>query len=35
VRSTPELYVDNGFEFPAEPSMVAFGDIKYVSAALA
>jgi methyltransferase (TIGR00027 family) len=35
VRSTPELYADNGFEFPEEPSMVAFGDIKYVTAALA
>ena len=34
VRSTPELYADDGFEFPTEPSMVAFGDIKYVSAAL-
>ncbi len=34
VRSTPELYADNGFEFPKEPSMVAFGDIKYVSATL-
>jgi methyltransferase (TIGR00027 family) len=35
VRSTPELYADNGFEFPTQPSMVAFGDIRYVSAALA
>jgi methyltransferase (TIGR00027 family) len=35
VRSTPELYGDNGFEFPDEPSIVAFGDIKYVSATLA
>ncbi|MGO9381780.1 MAG: class I SAM-dependent methyltransferase [Mycobacterium sp.] len=35
VRSTPELYADNGFEFPDQPSMVAFGDIKYVTAALA
>jgi methyltransferase (TIGR00027 family) len=35
VRSTPEMYVHNGFEFPTEPSMVAFGDIKYVSATLA
>jgi len=34
VRSTPELYADNGFEFPDQPSMVAFGDIRYVSAAL-
>jgi methyltransferase (TIGR00027 family) len=32
VRSTPELYAANGFEFPKEPSMVAFGDIRYVSA---
>jgi len=35
VRGTPELYADNGFEFPDQPSMVAFGDIKYVTAALA
>jgi methyltransferase (TIGR00027 family) len=34
VHSTPELYAQNGFEFPAQ-SMVAFGDIKYVSATLA
>ena len=34
VHSTPELYADNGFEFPDQPSMVAFGDIKYVSAVL-
>jgi methyltransferase (TIGR00027 family) len=34
VRSTPELYADNGFEFPDQPSMVAFGDIKYVSGEL-
>jgi O-methyltransferase involved in polyketide biosynthesis len=34
VRTTPELYADNGFEFPDAPSIVAFGDIKYVSAAL-
>jgi methyltransferase (TIGR00027 family) len=34
VRSTPEMYAHNGFEFPAEPSMAAFGDIKYVSATL-
>lgn len=34
VRSTPELYADNGFEFPDQPSMVAFGDIRYVSATL-
>jgi methyltransferase (TIGR00027 family) len=35
VYSTPELYADNGFEFPTGPTMVAFGDIKYVAAALA
>jgi methyltransferase (TIGR00027 family) len=35
VRSTPEMYAHNGFEFPTEPSLVAFGDIKYVSATLA
>ena len=35
VRSTPELYADNGFEFPDQPSLMAFGDIKYVSATLA
>jgi methyltransferase (TIGR00027 family) len=35
VHNTPELYADNGFEFPDQPSMVAFGDIKYVSAVLA
>jgi methyltransferase (TIGR00027 family) len=34
VHSTPELYAQNGFEFPDQPSMVAFGDIKYVSATL-
>jgi methyltransferase (TIGR00027 family) len=34
VSSTPEMYAHNGFEFPAEPSMVAFGDIKYVKATL-
>jgi methyltransferase (TIGR00027 family) len=34
VRSTPEMYAHNGFEFPAEPSVAAFGDIKYVSATL-
>jgi methyltransferase (TIGR00027 family) len=32
VRSTPELYADNGFEFPDQPTMAAFGDIRYVSA---
>jgi methyltransferase (TIGR00027 family) len=35
VRTTPELYAANGFEFPDHPSMVAFGDIRYVSAVLA
>jgi methyltransferase (TIGR00027 family) len=34
VRSTPELYADNGFEFPDQPTMAAFGDIKYVTATL-
>jgi methyltransferase (TIGR00027 family) len=34
VRTTPEMYAHNGFAFPTEPSMVAFGDIKYVSATL-
>jgi methyltransferase (TIGR00027 family) len=34
VRSTPEMYAHNCFEFPTEPSMVAFGDIKYLSATL-
>ncbi len=34
VHSTPELYADNSFEFPHQPSMVAFGDIRYVSAVL-
>jgi methyltransferase (TIGR00027 family) len=34
VRSTPELYAENGFEFPDSPSIAAFGDIKYVSAML-
>ncbi|MCV7102240.1 class I SAM-dependent methyltransferase [Mycobacterium palustre] len=34
VHTTPELYAANGFEFPSGPSMVAFGDIKYVSATL-
>lgn len=32
--STPELYAANGFEFPDAPSMVAFGDIRYLSAEL-
>src|SRR6201987_6229001 len=35
VYSPAELYADNGFEFPTGPTMVAFGDIKYVAAALA
>jgi methyltransferase (TIGR00027 family) len=34
VRSTPELYAENGFEFPDSPSIADFGDIKYVSATL-
>jgi len=34
VHTTPELYADNGFDFPEGQTMVAFGDIKYVSAAL-
>jgi methyltransferase (TIGR00027 family) len=34
-RTTPELYADNGFEFPDSLSMVAFGDIRYVAAAFA
>jgi methyltransferase (TIGR00027 family) len=34
VRSTPEMYAHNGFEFPTDPSMVAFGDIKYLTATL-
>ena len=34
VRSTPELYAENGFEFPDSPTAVAFGDIKYLSAIL-
>ena len=34
VHTTPELYIANGFEFPDAPSMVAFGDIRYVSAQL-
>lgn len=34
VRSTPDLYADNGFEFPEGPTAVAFGDIKYLSAIL-
>jgi methyltransferase (TIGR00027 family) len=34
VHSTPELYAANGFDFPAQPSMAAFGDIRYVDAVL-
>ncbi len=34
VHTTPELYAANGFEFPQAPSMVAFGDIRYVCAEL-
>ncbi len=34
VHSTPELYAANGFEFPEQPSMAAFGDIRYVTATL-
>jgi methyltransferase (TIGR00027 family) len=34
VRTTPELYADNSFEFPEGPAFVAFGDIRYVSAEL-
>ena len=34
VHTTPELYADNGFDFPEGPTMVAFGDIRYVAAAL-
>jgi methyltransferase (TIGR00027 family) len=34
MRTTPELYADNGFDFPEGPTMVAFGDIRYVSAEL-
>jgi methyltransferase (TIGR00027 family) len=32
VHTTPELYAKNGFEFPEGPTMVAFGDIRYVCA---
>jgi hypothetical protein len=32
VRTTPELYADNGFEFGEGPAVVAFGDTRYVSA---
>jgi methyltransferase (TIGR00027 family) len=33
-RSTPEMYALNGFDFPEDESMVAFGDIRYVTAEL-
>ncbi len=33
-RTTPEMYAQNGFEFPEEPSVVAFGDLRYVWAVL-
>ena len=33
-RSTQEMYAHNGFQFPEERSLVAFGDIRYVSAVL-
>ncbi|OSC25619.1 SAM-dependent methyltransferase [Mycobacterium vulneris] len=32
VHTTPELYAANGFDFPEQPSMAAFGDIRYVTA---
>ncbi|EFG78473.1 methyltransferase, TIGR00027 family, partial [Mycobacterium parascrofulaceum ATCC BAA-614] len=32
IRTTSELYAHNGFDIPETPSMLAFGDIKYVSA---
>jgi methyltransferase (TIGR00027 family) len=35
VHTTPELYAANGFDFPEQPSMAAFGDIRYVTATLA
>jgi methyltransferase (TIGR00027 family) len=35
VYTTRELYAANGFEFPEGKTMVAFGDMKYVSAELA
>ena len=35
VRSTQELYADNGFDFPEGATAVAFGDVRYVSAELA
>lgn len=34
VRTTPELYAANGFQFPEGPTMVAFGDIRNVYAEL-
>ena len=33
-RSTQEMHAHNGFQFPEERSLVAFGDIRYVSAVL-
>ena len=35
VHTTPELYAANGFDFPEQPSMAAFGDITYVTPTLA
>ncbi|HEX5252343.1 MAG TPA: class I SAM-dependent methyltransferase [Mycobacterium sp.] len=34
VHTTPELYAANGFDFPEQPSMAAFGDIRYVTGVL-
>ncbi|MCV7030066.1 class I SAM-dependent methyltransferase [Mycobacterium sherrisii] len=34
VRTTPEMYAHNGFEFPTDPSAAVFGDIRYVTATL-
>jgi methyltransferase (TIGR00027 family) len=34
VHTTQELYAHNGFDFPEGPTMVAFGDVKYVAAEL-
>jgi methyltransferase (TIGR00027 family) len=33
-RTTQELYAANGFDFPEDETMAAFGDIEYVSATL-
>ncbi|MCW2690496.1 MAG: SAM-dependent methyltransferase [Mycobacterium sp.] len=33
-RTTQELYADNGFDFPEDATMAAFGHIEYVSATL-